>query len=158
LKKYLKKKIVSPLLKYLKKGVSVPKMSLTLSLGICLGIMPLIGIPGWLLLLLALIFKLNIPILQLINYIISILKYLLFIPFLKIGHKVFFPNEQTPDIQNILANYQSDFLGTFKSFWHMNLGGIFLWAMVAIPLGILIYYKSQPFLLRQKLRTAIIRA
>lgn len=158
MKKYLKKKIVTPLLEYIKKGMSVPKMSLTLTLGICLGIMPLIGISGWILLLLALVFKLNIPVLQLINYIIAVLKYLLFIPFLKIGHKMFFPREQTPEIQNLLVSYQADFLGTFKSFWHMNLGGILLWALVAIPLGIFIYYKSQPILHRQKLKIISIRS
>jgi len=150
LKQIFKNKVTSPLLYHLRKGMSVEKMSLTLALGICLGIIPILGVSTWILVILALIFKLNIPAIQLVNYTISIFKYILFVPFLKLGQKIFFPNESSIKLNHILADYQADFFGTMKTFWHMNLGAVIIWALIAIPLGLLIYYKSQPLLKRQK--------
>lgn len=152
MKKHFSSKILSPILSYLKKGISVEKMSLSLALGICFGIMPLFGVSTWLLVLLALILKLNIPAIQLINYTVVIVKIVLFVPFLKLGQLIFFPLESDIELNTILTRYHADFLGTFKSFWHLNLGGIIIWSLIAIPLGVGIYYLSQPALKRQSLR------
>jgi hypothetical protein len=132
--------------------MSVEKLSLTLALGISIGIIPVLGVSTILLTILALVFRLKIPAIQLVNYGIAFIKYALFVPFLKLGQVVFFPSEAHVNIKNILAQYHEDFFGTLRIFWHLNLGGFLVWAFVAIPLGILIYYKSLPYLKRQKVK------
>jgi uncharacterized protein (DUF2062 family) len=136
--------------------MSVEKLSLTLSLGISFGIMPLIGASSLILMVLAVIFRLNIPAIQLVNYMAEVVRLVLFVPFLKLGQIIFYPNETGVQLDNILQNYNTNFFATFKSIWHINLGGIYVWAFIAIPLGIGIYYISQPFLKRHKLKMATV--
>jgi uncharacterized protein (DUF2062 family) len=145
LKKYFSKKISTPLLSHLKSGMSVEKVSLTLALGICIGIIPVLGVSTILLTIIALVLRLNIPAIQLVNYGIAVVKYALFVPFLKLGQIIFFRGESHIQFKNILSQYHEDFFGTFKTLWHLNLGGFIVWAIIAVPLGILIYHKSQPF-------------
>jgi hypothetical protein len=152
LKKYLNSKIIAPIHFQLNTGKSVEKLSLTLSLGICVGIMPAVGIGTWLLVLLALVFKLNIPVIQLVNHAIIVLKLVLFVPFLKLGQVLFFPNTTQIQLKAIVSDYQHDFIGTLQSVWRLNLGGIFIWAILVLPLGLLIYRQSHLFLLKQQLK------
>jgi hypothetical protein len=152
LKRYLKNKIATPLLSRLKSGMSVEKMSLTLTLGICIGIIPVFGVSTLILTALALAFRLNIPAIQFVNYGIAVVKYVLFVPFLKLGQIIFFPADSDIHLNNILSQYHNDFFGTFKMFWQLNLGGFIVWAIISIPLGLFIYYKSQPYLKRHKLK------
>jgi uncharacterized protein (DUF2062 family) len=130
--------------------MTAEKISLTLALGICIGIIPVLGVSTILLAVLALILRLNIAAIQLVNYSIMVVKYILFVPFLKLGQSIFFPNESHFQFSNILSQYHQDFIGTFKILWHLNLGGFLVWAIISIPLGIMIYCKSQSFLNRQK--------
>jgi hypothetical protein len=67
---------------------------------------------------------------------------------------IFFPGESDIHLKNILSQYHEDFLGTFKMLWHLNLGGFIVWAIIALPLGLIIYHKSQPYLKKHKLRMA----
>ncbi|GEM_PF-5844698 len=133
----------------------IEKMSLILALGICVGIMPVFGISTWLLLLLAIIFKLNIAAIQLVNYATVILKYILFVPFLKMGQFLFSTSDSNIRILDIVKHYREDFIGTFHTFWQMNLAGLMVWLVISIPLGIWIYYKSQPLLERQRQKLAL---
>jgi uncharacterized protein (DUF2062 family) len=152
LRNYLKSKIYPPVLTHLKKGMSVKKLSLTISLGICVGIMPAVGIGTWILVVLAIVLKLNIPVIQLVNHAIIILKLILFVPFLKLGQVLFFPSQSQILLQKIVVDYQHDFAGTLQSVWHLYLGGILIWAMMALPLGFLIYRKSHFMLKRQQIK------
>ena len=130
--------------------MSVEKISLTLALGICIGIIPVLGASTLLLTLLALAFRLSIPAIQVVNYGIAVVKYILFVPFLKLGQIIFVPSGSDFQFKSLLSQYHQDFVGTFKMFWQVNLAGFVVWVIIAIPLGILIYYRSQPFLKRQK--------
>jgi uncharacterized protein (DUF2062 family) len=51
--------------------MSAKKLSLTLTLGIVFGIMPFMGVTTYLLIVLAIILRLNIPALQLVNYAVT---------------------------------------------------------------------------------------
>jgi uncharacterized protein (DUF2062 family) len=139
--------------------MSIEKLSLTIALGISFGIMPVIGLSTIILTILAIVFRLNIPAIQLVNYLAEVIRIILFVPFIKLGQIIFYPNESGIQINNILHNYHTNFFATFKSIWHLNLGGILVWAFIAIPLGLLIYYKIQPLLKKQrlKMKTAIAR-
>jgi len=133
--------------------MSVEKMALTLALGIAIGIIPVLGVSTALLTILALVFRLNIAAIQIVNYGIAIIKYALFVPFLKIGQIIFFPKESYIHINNIISQYHEDFIGTFKSLWYINLGGFIVWFIIALPLGLIIYHKSLPYFKRYKLKT-----
>jgi uncharacterized protein (DUF2062 family) len=142
--------MIFPLLGFLKQGMSAEKIALTLTLGLCIGIMPLMGFITIILALLALIFRLNMVAIQAVHYAISFVQIVLFIPFLKLGQFIFGLPELPFNIDNVLQMLKNSFFDTFLSIWQVNMVGIAVWLIIAIPSGILIYQLSLAFFTRQK--------
>ena len=130
--------------------MTAKKVALTLALGLSFGIMPLMGFTTLLLTIIAFQFRLNILAIQVIHYSVSFLQIILFIPFLKLGLYIFNVKALPFDINNIITLLQTEFIDTFLSFWQINLMGILVWSIFAIPLGLAIYYLSLPFFNKQK--------
>jgi uncharacterized protein (DUF2062 family) len=142
--------MIFPLLGFLKQGMTAEKIALTLTLGLCIGIMPLMGFITIILALLAMIFRLNMVAIQAVHYAISFVQIVLFIPFLKLGQFIFGLPELPFNIDNVLKMLKSSFFDTFLSIWQVNLMGLVVWLVIAIPSGILIYHLSLAFFTRQK--------
>ena len=73
---------------WLVEGISPRRLALTLALGFVLGCIPLIGIPTGICLLLALIFRLNLPAIQAANYAAMPFQLALMVPFTRLGGKL----------------------------------------------------------------------
>jgi uncharacterized protein (DUF2062 family) len=138
---------------FLKQGIVPEKLSLALTLGLCIGIIPLMGINAILLTLLALIFRLNIPAIQLVNLAVYVFQIMLYLPFLKLGQLIFF--EQSTDIilNSLTSQPQKAFWNTIIELSYLHLAGIAVWAIIALPLGFLIYYRSLVFFKKQKIKS-----
>lgn len=145
LKKYFKNKLFLPILDLLKQGMSPQKLSLTITLGIIIGIMPFLIIGSYILLALAIILRLNIPIIQLICHAVIVVKFALFVPFLKIGQTVFSVPELPYDTKEILIHLKTEFWDTFSVVWQASLSGILVWLFISIPIGYIIYRTSVLF-------------
>lgn len=130
--------------------MSPEKLALTLALGIIFGIMPFMGVTTYILALLAIILKLNIPAIQLVNYAMYILQITLFVPFLKSGQYVFGGPELPFELSNVISMLKNHFWSTLEALWQVNLLGVLMWVIVAIPVGIGIYYLSLPFFTKQQ--------
>jgi len=82
---FLQRRLVAPLLVLLKQGVTPRKLALSLALGIVIGLVPVLGISTALCALVALALRLNMPAIQLVNYLLTPLQLLLIIPQLRFG-------------------------------------------------------------------------
>lgn len=80
---------------WLRQGVSPGKLALTLVLGFVIGCIPLIGLPTALCAILALVFRLNQPAIQVANYAAMPLQIALLVPFVKLGGKLVPMSAQT---------------------------------------------------------------
>ena len=80
-----RRKLIDPLLALLRQGVAPRSLALALTLGAGIGIFPVLGVSTLALTALALPLRLNLPALQLLNYLVSPLQLLLIIPFLRLG-------------------------------------------------------------------------
>lgn len=69
-------------------GISPRRLALTLALGFVLGCLPLVGIPTGLCLLLAVIFRLNLPAIQAANYIAMPFQLALLVPLVRLGGRL----------------------------------------------------------------------
>lgn len=69
-------------------GISPRRLALTLALGFVLGCIPLIGIPTGLCALLAIVFRLNLPAIQVANYVAMPFQLALLMPLVRLGGKV----------------------------------------------------------------------
>ena len=85
LRDFLQRRIVAPLLALLRQGVAPDRLALSLALGIAIGLVPVLGVSTALCALVALALRLNMPAIQLVNYLLTPLQLLLIIPFLRFG-------------------------------------------------------------------------
>ncbi len=81
----LKSRIVDPIVAQLTQGLSVERIALTIAVGLCLAVIPVIGVTTILCFLAAWALRLNQPIIQLINWSSAALQLLLIIPFIRLG-------------------------------------------------------------------------
>jgi uncharacterized protein (DUF2062 family) len=137
---FLGNKILRPLLGILKTGISPGQLAVAFSLGIVVGIIPLLGSTTLICMLLAFILRLNLPALQLANYIVFPLQLLLFIPFFKMGGYLFDPLQIPASVTQIREMIREDFLGTIRQFWFANLQALLVWLILAIPSYLLLYF------------------
>ncbi len=138
------------MLGFLSQGMSPHKLSLTLAFGIVFGIIPFMGVSTYLLIVIAIIFKLNIPAIQLVNYAAYIIQITLFVPFLKSGQYLFGGHELPFDISNVIGMLQNHFWKTIEAIWEINLLGLLFWVIIAIPIGLIIYYSSLKLFRKQQ--------
>lgn len=82
---FLQRRLVVPLLVLLKEGVTPAKLALSISLGTAIALVPVLGVSTALCALAALALKLNMPAIQLVNYLLTPLQLILIIPQLRFG-------------------------------------------------------------------------
>ena len=82
---FLQRRLFAPLLALLRQGVTPGKLALSLALGTTIGLIPVLGVSTALCALAALAFGLNMPAIQLVNYLLMPLQLLLIIPLLRLG-------------------------------------------------------------------------
>lgn len=141
---YFKKKLINPLLDLLKAGITPEKLSLTVSLGTVIGVIPVIGAATLIGTLLATRLKLNAPVLLLISYFLNPLQALAAFPLIKFGMFLFGGKQLNYTFEQMLALVKKDWLMALDKLWVANLLGVAAWALLAVPVGFLIYYSMLP--------------
>ena len=86
---FLYRKLILPLADLLRQGITPEKIALSLAIGICLGVFPVLGSTTALCALAAIVFRLNLPAIQLVNYLVYPLQLALIIPFIRFGEVLF---------------------------------------------------------------------
>src|SRR5258708_21607080 len=88
---FLQRRVIKPLVKLLRQGVTPEKLALSLALSVTLAVIPAFGWSAWLCGLAGLAFGLNLPAMQLVNYFLYPAQVALLLPFFPIGEKLFCP-------------------------------------------------------------------
>lgn len=133
IERILKEKILQPIINLLKEGVGPEALALAVSLGIVVGVIPLLGSTTIICILLAYGLRLNMPALQLVSYLMFPLQLILFIPFFHAGTYFFEPLEFPASVSQISAMMSHDVWGTVQLFWVANLQALLVWILMAIP-------------------------
>jgi uncharacterized protein (DUF2062 family) len=82
---FVKRRLVDPILDLLRQGVSPDKIALSLAFGLGFGIFPVLGVSTILCTLAAVLLRLNLPAIQLVNYLAAPIQLALIIPFVRVG-------------------------------------------------------------------------
>ena len=140
--KLSRKNILNTLSLALKQGTTPQKLAVTCALGAVIGIFPIMGTTTLVCFGLALLLRLNIAILQLVNYLMTALQVVLIIPFFKAGIFIFGlkPFAYTQD--ELITLFQNDFWRFLKESGLSIAAGIGAWLLVSIPMFLIIYYTS----------------
>ncbi|MFO7829966.1 MAG: DUF2062 domain-containing protein [Bacteroidales bacterium] len=141
---FFQNKLLKPLIIFLNEGTSPEKLALSVSLGVVIGIIPILGATTILCAIVALIFRINMPAIQLVNYFVYPLQLLLFIPFLKFGAIIFQSEGLVFSISVIKDLIQQDIWLAVQLFWKANLGGLLIWFALSPVVAIIIYHLALP--------------
>jgi uncharacterized protein (DUF2062 family) len=85
----LKSKTMSTIRSIFKEGMSIHKIALCLAMGATLGVFPVLGITTLLCTVAAFVFRLNLPAIQMVNYLVYPVQLALLAPFYSIGSWLF---------------------------------------------------------------------
>ena len=136
----LYKRTVEPVVALIKQGVSPEKISLGMAWGIVLGIFPVMGLTTILCGLAALVFRLNLPAIQLVNFLVYPLQLVLLIPFFHLGNLLFQIEPLPLSAQELITLLQADLWGTIRAFWNTTLRAIAAWLLVSLPIFLLLHF------------------
>ena len=145
--------IMRSVLALLSQGITPHKVALTLVLGVLLGVIPLIGASTTLCLAAALALGLNLPLIQLVNYLMYPLQILLLIPFVQVGQHLFGKPPLPFSLSDIKAMFLSGFWQAVSRLWEYLLHGLAAWLILGGLAGILAYFALLPLLKRSVPRT-----
>lgn len=146
---WLRRRLVDPTLALLRQGITPPKLALCFALGIVVGSFPVLGLTSLLCAGVALVLRLNLPAIQLANWIAYPLQLAVLIPLYRAGEWLFGVRdhlELTPD--RLVAMFRSDLWGSIVALWDTTLRAIVAWSLLAGPAIALTYFLLLPLFRR----------
>lgn len=127
----LRRRPVQPILELLRQGVTPEKIALSISLGIALGLFPVLGATTILCVLAALVLRLNLPAIQIVNYFVYPLQIALLLPFYRAGQWLFGAPKAQLSLAHIRALAHAGMETAIASLWVTIWHGAVAWCLVA---------------------------
>ena len=136
---WIKKRVLLPIRKALKNGLSQKKLAASLALGITVGLIPFYGISTILVGALAYTLRLDFIVMQVVHYVVHPLQLALLIPFFRAGNFLAGSKDVNLTLNEYFALFKSDFWHAISELWKMNLSAVIIWVFIAIPLFYSLY-------------------
>jgi hypothetical protein len=146
MREFLHRRLLTPLLALLRQGVTPRELALCLALGTTIGLIPVLGVSTALCALVALALRLNMPAIQLVNYLLTPLQLILIIPLLRFGELLAGAPRFPVTLESGLALLSRGVIDAIRilatAIAHATLG----WLVVAPLLAFLLYRGLEPVL------------
>src|SRR5580692_12185586 len=144
--RFFRRRITRPITELLRQGVTPEKMALSLALGVALGVFPVLGTTTALCALVAFLWRLNLPAIQIVNYFVYPLQIALLIPFFRAGEKLFGAPHLPLSVSQITAMVHASFWGTTRFLWTTVWHAVVAWCLIAPVFLVLAYVVLLPLL------------
>ena len=135
-----KLRVVEPILDLLRQGVTADKISLSIALGITLGVIPILGSTTLLCFVMAAVLRLNLPAIQLINYLVYPLQLVLLIPFMKMGQWLFREKPTTLTLAQILNLTRQNVWHAIAALWTVTMHALVVWLVLGSLAAPILYW------------------
>ena len=135
-------------------GVTVQKMALTIALGMALGLFPILGSTTVLCAIIALWFRLNQPVIQVVNYLMYPLQIILIVVFVRIGEWIMRAPPVSFSIPEMLRKFHESPVKFMHEFGMTGLHAIIAWLLIAPLLVTVLYWALRPSLKKLAQMTA----
>ncbi|GAC1619674.1 MAG: DUF2062 domain-containing protein [Candidatus Acidiferrum sp.] len=145
-KGFLYRRLVRPLLDLLKQGVTPEKIALSIALGATLGVFPALGWTTALCAILAVMLRLNLPAIQIVNYFMYPAQIALLLPFFRLGEKLFRAPHLPISVPQLYAMIHADIWGAIRLLWTTTWHAIVVWCLFAPVICALLYIILTPVL------------
>jgi uncharacterized protein (DUF2062 family) len=151
---WFQRKIIEPIVGLLKQGITPEKIALSIAVGVALGVFPVLGSTTALCAAAAVLLRLNLPAIQLVNWLVYPLQIVLLLPFIRLGETIYRAPPLPLNTTQLLALVRAGAWVATKQLWRSGVHAITAWTLVA-PLGaLLIYVILAPLLRRAQLKAA----
>jgi uncharacterized protein (DUF2062 family) len=146
----LRRRVWVPILDLLRQGVTPEKIALSLAFGLGLGIIPILGVSTILCTAVAVVWRLNLPAIQLVNYLASPIQLLLIIPFVRLGEHMVGAPPQPITLEAGFKLLSAGVLNAIVILWDAIVHAALAWIVVG-PLVIHALYRVlKPLLVRAR--------
>ena len=132
------------------------KMALCIALGFVLGIFPVLGATTLMCTIVALALRLNLPLIQLVNYAVYPVQLILLVPFFGAGSWLFTSQLPADAIRQMIASLENNLWASMGQFWDLILYAVFVWLLVSPAVFWLVYALSKPAVV--KIQTTVKQA
>ncbi len=139
---------MKPFIQLLRQGVSPEKIALTIALGIILGVTPVLGSTTLLCTLAAVVLRLNLPAIQLVNGVVYPLQLILLIPFYRLGAWMFQADASTISLGGVTALIRDGVGHAIRTLWVVTMHALLAWLVLGIAALAILYVVLVP-LVRQ---------
>ena len=143
---FLSRRIVIPILDLLRQGITPEKIALSIALGIALGVTPVLGSTSILCFLAAVVFRLNVPAVQLVNYFMYPLQFALLIPFIRMGEWIFAARHASLSVAQIVNLIRADVWRAIAILWTATMHALVAWLAIGSLASLVIYLLLAPVL------------
>jgi uncharacterized protein (DUF2062 family) len=149
-----RRKVVRPVLEFLRQGLTPEKLSITIVLGITLGVAPVLGSTALLCTLVAVAFRLNLAAIQLVNWLVYPFQLALVIPFYRLGGWMFKTPPSELSVVHILTLIRTNPFHAVATLWTVTLHALAAWLLLGSVTTGLLYVLLVPVLcgMRNQLR------
>jgi len=137
---FVRHRIVRPILDLLRQGITPEKIALSVAFALVLGVFPALGWTTLLCLIVAVRLRLNVPAMQLVNYLVYPLQLLLLVPFIRAGEILFRAPRLALSLPQILSMIHAGVWQAIKALWVATVHAVAVWAILA-PLAIYLIYR-----------------
>ncbi len=144
----MNRRLVQPVVALLTQGITAEKIALSLAFGVSLGIFPVLGSTSLLCAAAAILFRLNLPAIQLVNWFVYPLQLMLFVPFIRAGEFLFRARPIPLSLGQMVAMAHADLLHAVSSLWLVILQAVSAWLLVGPLLTYLLYICLSPVVSR----------
>lgn len=132
-REFFRCKVVRPLLRLLRGGVSPKRLAWSIAVGVVIGINPLIGVTTVVVILIAWIFRLNQVASQVGTHVVAPLQWLLFLPFVQAGVYLFH-TRRLPLDKRQLKHLSHHPVKMVHDIWQWEWHALLIWAVTAAVL------------------------
>lgn len=146
------RRIVLPVKQQLTQGITADRITLTIALGLTLGIFPILGSSILLCGIAGVMLKLNQPIIQAIGTLAYPLQLVLLLPFYRAGEWMFNQPHIPLSITVLIQRFFADVGQFLKDYGMTGVRGIIVWCIIAPVLGPILY-----FIIRKPIRALAAR-
>jgi uncharacterized protein (DUF2062 family) len=144
----MKRRIAGPIVDLLRQGITPEKIALSIALGITLGVTPVLGSTSILCLLTAVVFRLNLPAIQMVNYFAYPLQFALLIPFIRMGEWIFAAQPIKISVAQIVNLIRADVWSAISMLWTTTIHALVAWLALGSLASLLLYVLLAPALRR----------
>ncbi len=145
---WMQRRLVKPIVDLLTQGITPEKIALSMAFGLVLGVFPALGWTTLLCFVAAVWFRLNVPAMQLVNYLMYPLQLALLVPFIRAGEWLFRAPKLVISLSQILAMVKADVWHAIAALWVATIHAVIVWALLA-PVAVWVIYRVLAPMLRK---------